>query len=83
MSLTHIDDPPAHALFVHFIVAMVPLTVVAAVVCMVQLRFARRIGLALPLMGLATVALVPITAHAGECLQVRVGNDPLVHKHTH
>ena len=82
MSLTHIDGLPAHVLFVHFIVVMVPLTAVAAVVCAVQPRFARRMGLALPLMGLATLVMVPVTTHAGEWLESRVGNDPLVHKHT-
>jgi hypothetical protein len=82
MSPTHIDGLPAHVLFVHFVVVMVPLTALAAVVCAVQPRFARRIGLILPLMGLVTLAMVPVTTHAGEWLESRVGDDPLVRRHT-
>jgi hypothetical protein len=81
MSLTHIDGLPAHVLFVHFVVVMVPLTALAAVVCAIQPRYARRMGLVLPAMGLVTLALVPVTTHAGEWLRSRVGNDPLVRKH--
>ncbi|SEO78759.1 DUF2231 domain-containing protein [Actinacidiphila rubida] len=82
MSPTQIDGLPAHVLLVHFIVVMVPLTALAAVVCAVQPRFARRIGLVLPLLGLATLVMVPVTTHAGEWLEARVGDDPLVHQHT-
>jgi hypothetical protein len=81
MSLTHIDGLPAHVLLVHFVVVLVPLTALAAVVCAVQPRYARRLGLVLPLLGLVTLGLVPVTTHAGEWLEARVGNDPLVHKH--
>jgi hypothetical protein len=82
MSLTHIDGLPAHVLFVHFVVVLVPLTALAAVVCAVQPRYARRLGPALPLLGLVTLALVPVTTHAGEWLESRVGDNPLVRKHT-
>ncbi|MFC4033399.1 DUF2231 domain-containing protein [Streptomyces polygonati] len=82
MSLTHIDGLPAHVLFVHFVVVLVPLTALAAVVCAVQPRYARRIGLVLPLLGLVTLGLVPVTTHAGEWLESRVGDDPLVREHT-
>jgi len=82
MSLTHIDGLPAHILFVHFVVVLVPLTALAAVVGAVQPRYARRMGLVLPLLGLVTLGLVPVTTHAGEWLKSRVGNDPLIRKHT-
>lgn len=82
MSLTHIDGLPAHVLFVHFIVVMVPLTALAAIVCAIRPRYARRLGLTLPVLGLVTLAMVPVTTHAGEWLQSRVGHDPLVEKHT-
>lgn len=82
MSLTRIDGLPAHVLFVHFVVVLVPLTALAAVVCAVQPRYARRLGLTLPLLGLVTLGLVPVTTHAGEWLESRVGDDPLVRKHT-
>lgn len=82
MILTRIDGLPAHVLFVHFVVVAVPLTALAAVVCAVQPRYARRIGLALPLLGLVTLGSVPLATHAGEWLASRVGDDPLVRKHT-
>lgn len=82
MSLTHIDGLPAHVLFVHFVVVMVPLTALAAVVCAVRPRLARRVGLALPLLGLVTLVIVPVTTHAGEWLEARVGDDSLVRRHT-
>lgn len=81
MSLTHIDGLPAHVLFVHFVVILVPLTALAAVGCAIQPRYARRMGLVLPVLGLVTLALVPLTTHAGEWLEPRVGNDPLVRRH--
>lgn len=82
MTPTRIDGLPAHILFVHFVVVLVPLTALAAVICAVQPRYARRMGLILPLLGLVTLGLVPVTTHAGEWLEPRVGDDPLVHKHT-
>ncbi|MFG1807748.1 DUF2231 domain-containing protein [Streptomyces sp. NPDC049040] len=82
MSLTYIDGLPAHVLFVHAVVVLVPMTALAAVVCAVQPRYARRMGLVLPLLGLLTLGLVPVTTHAGEWLESRVGSDPLVRRHT-
>lgn len=82
MSLTHIDGLPAHILLVHAVVVLVPLTALAAVVGAIRPRYARRMGLALPLFGLVTLGLVPVTTHAGEWLESRVGDDPLVHRHT-
>jgi hypothetical protein len=82
MSLTHIDGLPAHVLFVHCVVVLVPLTTLAAVVCAVQPKYARRMGLVPPLLGLVTLGLVPVTTHAGEWLESRVGDDPLIRKHT-
>ncbi|HEY3482542.1 MAG TPA: DUF2231 domain-containing protein [Streptomyces sp.] len=82
MSLTHIDGLPAHVLFVHFVVVLVPLTALAAIACAIRPRYARRLGLTLPVLGLVTLGIVPLTTHAGEWLESRVGHDPLVEKHT-
>jgi hypothetical protein len=82
MSLTKIGGLPAHVLFVHVVVVMVPLTALAAVVCAIRPQYARRLGLVLPLMGLVTLVMVPVTTHAGSWLEARVGSDPLVRKHT-
>lgn len=80
MSLTVIDGLPAHVLLVHFVVVLVPLTALAVVVCAVWPSWARRLGWVLPVMGLVSLALVPVTTHAGEWLKKRVGGD-LVRKH--
>lgn len=82
MSLTHINGLPMHILLVHFVVVLIPLTALAAVACAVQPRYARRMGRVLPLLGLVTLGLVPVTTHAGEWLESRVGDDPLVRRHT-
>lgn len=81
MSLTVINGLPAHVLFVHFVVVLVPLTALALVACAAWPGMARRLGVLLPALGLVMLASVPLTTHAGEWLEERVGNDPLVHKH--
>lgn len=80
--LTKFNGLPAHILFVHFVVVLVPLTALLAIACAVRPRWARRLGLTLPLLGLVTVCMVPLTTHAGEWLQDRVGDTPLLRKHT-
>lgn len=82
MGLTVFNGLPAHVLFVHFVVVLVPLTALLVVACAVRPRWARRLGLTLPLLALVTLAFVPLTTHAGEWLEKRVGNGPLLHKHT-
>jgi predicted ferric reductase len=82
MGLTVFNGLPAHVLFVHFVVVLVPLTALAAVAGAVRPRWARRFGLVLPLLGLVTMGMVPVTTHAGEWLERRVDGGPLLHKHT-
>ena len=81
MSLTVFDGLPAHILLIHFVVVAVPLTALAVVVGAVSGRGARRMGLLLPAMGLVTLALVPVTTHAGEWLQAHVHSDALIRRH--
>ncbi|WP_225847832.1 DUF2231 domain-containing protein [Streptomyces sp. HPF1205] len=80
--LTKFNGLPAHVLFVHFVVVLVPLTALLAVACAVRPSWARRLGLALPVLGLVTLGMVPVTTHAGEWLESRVGDSPLLRKHT-
>ncbi|WP_427924631.1 DUF2231 domain-containing protein [Streptomyces sp. cg40] len=81
MSLTVINGLPAHVLFVHFVIVLVPLSALALVVCAAWPAGARRLGLLLPILALVTLASVPVATHAGEWLEQHVGSDPLVRKH--
>ncbi|MBY8880408.1 DUF2231 domain-containing protein [Actinacidiphila acidipaludis] len=82
MSPTVVDGLPAHILFVHFVVVMVPLTALAVVAGAVRQRWARRMGVLLPVTALVTLAMVPVTTHAGEWLERRSGHSPLLRRHT-
>ncbi len=81
MSPTVINGLPAHVLFVHVVVVLVPLTALALVLCAAWPVLGRRLGVLLPMLGLVTLVSVPVTTHAGEWLAQHVGRDPLVRKH--
>lgn len=72
---------PAHVLLVHAVVVLVPLTALVLVVCALWPQGARRLGPALPLLALVTLASVPLTTSAGEWLERHVADDPLVRRH--
>jgi hypothetical protein len=78
---TVVNGLPAHVLLVHFVVVLVPLTALALVVSAVWPTWIRRLGVALPLLALATLIFVPITTHAGEWLERHTDSDPLVRRH--
>ncbi|MFF8430583.1 DUF2231 domain-containing protein [Streptomyces sp. NPDC016566] len=82
MDLTVINGLPAHVLLVHAVVVLIPLTAIALAICALWTSWAKRLGLALPALGLITLAFVPLTAHAGEWLEQHVDSDPLVRRHT-
>ena len=81
MSLTVVNGLPAHVLFVHFVIVLVPLTALALVVSAAWPAGARRLGLVLPVLALVTLASVPLASHAGEWLEQHVDSDPLVRRH--
>ena len=76
-----INGLPAHVLFVHLVVVLVPLSALALVVAAVWPQAARRLGLALPVLAFAALATVPLTTQAGEWLERHVGSDALVRRH--
>ena len=80
--MTTLNGLPAHALFVHFIVILAPLTAILAVLCAVWPAARKR--LVWLVLGLATavVVLTPLTTEAGEWLEDQVGRSPLLHQHT-
>jgi hypothetical protein len=80
--MTEINGLPAHALLVHFVVVLVPLTALLVMVCAVW-RAARR-RLVWPTLILAAVitALTPITTDAGEWLfDLRRDPSPILREH--
>ncbi|MCD0484031.1 hypothetical protein LO771_16935 [Streptacidiphilus sp. ASG 303] len=81
MSLEIINGLPAHVLFVHAVIVLVPLTALVLVVAALLPRAARRIGVALPVLALVTLGFVPLSTHAGEWLERHVDSDPLVRRH--
>ncbi|MGW3600807.1 DUF2231 domain-containing protein [Streptomyces sp. NPDC005167] len=76
-----INGLPAHVLLVHAVVVLVPLSALALVICALWPQAARRLGLALPLLALVTLATVPLATQAGEWLERHVDSDPLVRRH--
>ncbi|MEV5849115.1 DUF2231 domain-containing protein [Streptomyces sp. NPDC051985] len=81
MSLTVVNGLPAHVLFVHFVIVLVPLTALALVVCAAWPAVARRLGVIVPILAFVTLASVPLATHAGEWLEAHVPSDSLVRRH--
>lgn len=81
MSLTVFNGLPAHVLFVHFVIVLVPLSALALVVCVLWPEAARRLGVVLPVLAGLTLLSVPLTTHAGEWLEAHVASDPLIRRH--
>ena len=74
---------PAHALLVHFIVVLAPLTAVLAILCVVWAAARQRLVWLVLGLALITTGLTPLTTDAGEWLAHRVARSPLVHTHAH
>jgi hypothetical protein len=81
--LTIIGGLPAHALFLHFIVVLAPLTAVLEIVCgfWPAARRGQLLWLTL-LLAVATMVLTPITIYAGEWLYgLRANPSPILREH--
>lgn len=76
-----VNGLPLHPLLVHSVIALVPLTALAVVLHAVWPAARRRLGIVTPLLGLALLVAVPVTAAAGEDLQAQVGPIPAVNRH--
>lgn len=73
---------PAHALLVHFIVVLAPLTAVLAILCAVWPAARQRLVWLVLALSLVVAALTPLTTEAGEWLEHQVGRSPVLHTHT-
>jgi hypothetical protein len=72
---------PAHPLFVHIPVILIPATIVAAIVCMVRTEWFSRYGVALAVVSIGAMSSVFLTMQAGAALRAapapaRVGRAP-------
>ncbi|MFE4959902.1 DUF2231 domain-containing protein [Streptomyces sp. NPDC056653] len=82
MGLDLINGIPAHVLFVHIVVILVPLTALALILCAARPSVMRRFGLALPALALVSLISVPLTTSAGEWLERHMDSNTLIRKHT-
>jgi hypothetical protein len=72
---------PLHVLLVHAVVILLPLAVLCAVLHAAWPAAGRRLGIVTPILAIVSTILVPITTNAGEWLQARVGQTPLLAIH--
>lgn len=79
--MTSISGLPAHALLVHFIVVLAPLTAVLTTLCAVWPQARKRLAWLVLGLAVVTVVLTPLTTDAGEWLEHQVGPSPQVHEH--
>jgi hypothetical protein len=71
---------PAHPLFVHVPVILIPVTIVAAIVCMVKTDWFVRYGIALAVVSIAAMSSVFLTMQAGAALRAALNlHGPAAH----
>jgi hypothetical protein len=66
--MSEINGLPAHVLFVHFIVVLVPLTALLVILCALWPAARRRLVRPTVILTAVIAALTPITINAGEWL---------------
>ncbi|HEY7054716.1 MAG TPA: DUF2231 domain-containing protein [Mycobacterium sp.] len=80
--MTVINGLPAHVLFVHFLVVLAPLTAVSEILCAVWPAARRRLVWPVVVLATATMALTPLTTHAGQWLfNLRRNPSPVLREH--
>ena len=76
-----INGLPAHALLVHLIVVLAPLTAVLAILCALWPAARRRLVWLVVALAVVITALTPLTTEAGEWLEQRIGESPAIQAH--
>jgi len=76
--LDTIDGLPVHALVVHGVTVLVPLTVLGVLAIVVRPRWRARFGPLVAVVGVVAAVLCPLATGSGEALERRVG-DPGEH----
>lgn len=80
--MTMFNGLPAHALLVHAIVVLAPLTAILAILCAVWPTARKRLVWLVVGLAAFTVVVTPLTTSAGEWLEDKVGRSPQLHAHT-
>lgn len=78
--LDTIDGLPVHALVVHGVTVLVPLTVLGVLAIVVRPRWRERFGPLVAAVGVVATVLCPLATGSGEALERRVG-EPAEHAH--
>lgn len=79
--MSTVNGLPAHALLVHFIVVLAPLTAILAILCAVWPAARGRLVWLVAALSLVTAVLTPLTTEAGEWLGRRTEESPLLERH--
>src|SRR4051795_7653917 len=82
MEIGRIFGLPAHPLFVHALVVLVPLCAVGVVLCAFWPAARQRLSLTVLLLSVFTAAMVPVVQASGEWLEGQVGRSALLERHT-
>lgn len=77
-----VNGLPAHILLVHAVVVLLPLNALLLVLTAVWQPVRQRLAAPNALLSLAVLILVPMTTSAGEWLEHRIPEDPLLRAHT-
>jgi hypothetical protein len=73
---------PAHPLFVHALVVLVPLCAIGAVLCAFWPAARRRLSFTVLLLSVFSAVMVPIVQASGEWFEDQVGRSALLERHT-
>ena len=76
-----INGLPAHALLVHLVVVLLPLTALAAVAVSVWPAAQRKLTFLVPLGAVVGLVAVPVTTRAGNDLAAHLGNPAFINHH--
>lgn len=76
-----VNGLPLHILIVHAVVVLIPLTALVISLSAIWPAARRRIGIVGPALALVITVLVPVTVEAGEWLQARLPDTPLIRDH--
>ncbi|MBP2457109.1 hypothetical protein ABID70_002635 [Clavibacter michiganensis] len=77
-----LDDLPLHPLIVHFVVVAFPTAAVLILLAAVWPAFARRLGVIIPIVALASLVAVPLATSSGESLEESVRGSAVLEAHT-
>ncbi len=78
-----INGLPAHALLVHLVVVLLPLTALAAIVVSLWPAAQRKLTFLVPLGAVVGALAVPVTTRAGDDLAAQLGNPAFIDHHRH